>query len=221
MHRPGRPTDPTPPPRGRRRWTAALALCLALGLGACSGGGGTTTSAGQAPTAGGGEGAGESTTPATTAATTTAPPERALAGRDGSFDDDPVRFEIVSLKRSGSTVALTARLTTGPGADEQTSAQISDTLSDGLENELATDGATEEFDVFDGVTLIDGTNRKRYLTARDSTGRCACDTGLSGTFVKLNAPVVLSATFGAPPGDVRTVDVAVPKFGTFTDVPLS
>jgi len=34
------------------------------------------------------------------------------------------------------------------------------------------------------------------------------------------APLLLSATFGAPPPDVDALDVVIPRFGTFEDVPL-
>lgn len=33
--------------------------------------------------------------------------------------------------------------------------------------------------------------------------------------------MILSATFAAPPPDVRAMDVVVPKFATFKDVPVS
>lgn len=48
-----------------------------------------------------------------------------------------------------------------------------------------------------------------------------CDGSLGSTFVEFLAPVTLSATFGAPPEDVETVDVVILNFGKFKDVPLS
>ena len=77
-----------------------------------------------------------------------------------------------------------------------------------------------ERDTVDGVSLIDANNRKRHLVGRDAGGACVCDNGLSGTFVESGSPVVLSATFGAPPPDVQVMDVVIPKFGTFKDVAL-
>ncbi len=47
-----------------------------------------------------------------------------------------------------------------------------------------------------------------------------CDTEMQSAFVTPDAPLTLSATFGAPPPQVRRVDVFVPRFGTFKDVPL-
>lgn len=73
----------------------------------------------------------------------------------------------------------------------------------------------------DGVSLVDAKNRKRYLVARDSKGDCVCDAGLGSKFVEGGAPLTLSATFGAPPEDVEALDVVIPSFGTFKDVPLS
>jgi len=58
------------------------------------------------------------------------------------------------------------------------------------------------------------TNRKKYLVGRDAQNLCTCDSDLGSAFVGADAPITLSATFGAPP-DVRAVDVFVPRFGTF------
>lgn len=138
-----------------------------------------------------------------------------LGGREAHVDHDPVRLDIVELTRSGATSALTIRLTTT--SDDTPGAQIAGTLDDGISD----DAAGNEYDTVDGITLIDTANRKRYLVARDSTGRCVCDNELSSTFVERTAPTVLSATFAAPPEGVETVDVVIPKFGTFKNVPLS
>lgn len=143
-----------------------------------------------------------------------------LASRTGSVGGKEVRLELLELARSGETTALTLRLTlTG----EEGSAQIADTFNDGITQESSAEDANEA-DVgrteLDGVYLVDGKNRKKYLVGRDENGLCACDSGLSGVFIKPDAPVVLSATFGAPPADVEAVNVFIPSFGTFKDVPL-
>jgi hypothetical protein len=75
--------------------------------------------------------------------------------------------------------------------------------------------------VFDGVALIDPNARKKYLVARDSTGRCVCSTDLGSAFVEEDAPVNLQATLAAPPDTVTTVDVVVPNVKTFTGVPIA
>ena len=48
-----------------------------------------------------------------------------------------------------------------------------------------------------------------------------CDSNLGAQFVGDGTTTVLSATYGAPPADVKAMDVVVPRFGTFKDVPIS
>jgi hypothetical protein len=99
--------------------------------------------------------------------------------------------------------------------------QIASTFSDGLFQDLEDEEANESGDVFDGVALIDPEGRKKYLVARESTGRCVCSNNLSSAFVQDDAPVSIQATLAAPPEEVTTVDVVVPNVKTFTDVPIA
>ncbi len=99
---------------------------------------------------------------------------------------------------------------------------MADTLDDGIIDKLAnTENPTAGANTLDGISLIDSKNRKRYLVGRDSNGACACDRDLGTAFVNADSPVALSATFGAPPPDVTSMDILVPQFGTFKDAPLS
>ena len=209
---------------------SALIVAVAVASAGCGGG---EDRDGDRPAEGSGsdealEGAGESQ-PAGGALDDTAPDPSsqedeagdALASREGQIDGDAVRLDITELRRSGSTTALTFELTVGEprAGEDEPSAQVGTTFDDGVGE--ATGGKGQDSFTLDGVSLVDAENRKRHLVARDSEGVCVCDGGLSGTFVKPGAPVVLSATFGAPPADVDAVDVVIPKFGTFKDVPLS
>jgi hypothetical protein len=191
-----------------------LAILALLALGGC--GGGDKKSSGSS---------GKTETTASPQATATTPagkpaaaPEKALAGRAGTIDGKAVQLEIVQLKRSGESTALTLRLrkqTTG-------GAQVAGTFDDGLFEKLKnSDNSVAGGNTLDGISLIDSKNRKRYLVGRDSNNACVCDVDLSTAFVYPDSPLLLSATFGAPPADVTSVDVVVPKFGTFKDVPLS
>jgi len=148
-------------------------------------------------------------------------PEEPLASRQSSLDGEPVVLEVVQLERSGDTTALTFRLMVeaGAGDPESIGAQVSQTFDDGV-GEVA-QGSGGDTSTLDGVSLIDSENRRRYLVARDSEGVCVCDGNLSGAFVEAGAPLLMSATFGAPPEDVSTVDLVIPQFGSFKDVPLS
>ena len=199
---------------------AAVAGCVLLS--GCGGDGETKT-----VTVGGAGGAPQ-TQPAprtTTGAVPTTPTGepaasdgRALASRVGTIDGVRVTLEIAELKRSGATTALSLRLTTD--ADDR--AQVADTFDNGTyEKSRSPDAASiSGGSTLDGVYLLDTKNAKKYLVGRDAENNCACDGDLGGAFVHSEAPLTLSATFGAPPADVQAVDVFVPRFGTFKDVPL-
>jgi hypothetical protein len=138
---------------------------------------------------------------------------------EGSFDGDRFRFVLTELKRSGSTVVLGARVEL-VGGDEDSSLQVSSVFWDGQYQDLA-GGDSEGGDVADGFALIDPQGRKKYLVARDETGRCVCSNGLSGVFVYPDKPVSVEATLSAPPPSVTRVNLQVPNVKTFTDVPIT
>ena len=73
----------------------------------------------------------------------------------------------------------------------------------------------------DGIQLVDGKHSKLYLVASDGDGTCLCSRGLSAVFLDSGEPLLLSATYAAPPADVTAVDVRVPNFGIITNVPVS
>ncbi|WP_214321036.1 hypothetical protein [Nonomuraea sediminis] len=73
------------------------------------------------------------------------------------------------------------------------------------------------------VSLIDTVNGKRYRVARNGTGAdaaCICST-TQGVWPEKGQTASLYAVFGAPPPDVTKVNIEMPPFGVFTDVPLS
>jgi hypothetical protein len=142
-----------------------------------------------------------------------------VAQGDGSADGGRFIFVITDLKRSGPTVVLNATVSLAGDSPSDT-IQVASTFSDGLFQELEDEEGDEAGDVFDGVALIDPEGRKKYLVARESTGRCVCSNNLSSAFVQEDAPVNLQATLAAPPAEVTTVDVVVPNVKTFTGVPL-
>lgn len=206
-------------------------LVLALGAVGCGGGedGGsqadaTTENRSAEPV----EGVGATEDPDAPEETDTVPEEEteessgeALASREGQIDGEPVLLEVTELRRSGSTTSLTFQLTIDEASagEDADSAQVAGTFDDGVGEAGAERG--QDSRTVDGISLIDNQNRQRYLVARDSEGVCVCDGSTSSVFVEPGAPQVLSATFGAPPADVEAVDVVIPSFGTFKDVPLS
>ena len=196
---------------------AALILVAGCGGGDDSDGGGDTSA--STPTA--------TATPegeATPAATETAAAEgggetASIAEGQGSHDGARFTFRITELKRSGPTVVLNATVEWAEGGDD--SMQVSSTFGDGQFQTLEGSEGQESGDVFDGVALIDPEGRKKYLVARESTGRCVCSNDLSSSFASEDTPVNLEATLAAPPETVTQVNVFVPRVKTFTDVPIS
>ncbi len=217
-------------PRGRPALAVAAAVtALAAGCGGGSSGQDRAVKSDRLAQSVEGAGTLEKTRPSDTttgggATTTPSAPQptgRVLATRDGQVDDLPVRLEIVSLQRSGATAALTIRLAipSSYAGSETASAQIANTFDDGVSESDRDPG--QAYDTTDGISLIDSTNRKRHLVARDAGGTCVCDENLSSTFLEQGSPLLLSATFAAPPPDVNVMDVFIPKFGTFKDVSVS
>jgi hypothetical protein len=190
----------------------AAALMLVAG---CGGGDDQKAAATPTPTEAA-AGTASTATPTPTPTVATGP----VAQGEGSADGGRFVFLITDLKRSGPTVVLNATVSLA-GDSRSDSIQVSDIFSDGLFEELEDSDANEEGDVFDGVALIDPEGRKKYLVARESTGRCVCSNNLSSAFVEEDAPVNLQATLAAPPEGVDTVDVVVPNVKTFTGVPLA
>lgn len=145
-----------------------------------------------------------------------------IATRDVQVSENgdviPVRVELHQLRRKDGFVTVNLRLTnTGPeGAGHRW--QIADEFAGD------TPGHT-----LAGVSLIDRKNRKQYLVARtagdaadgaNDQDRYLASLQLASVFVQPGQSVNLYATFGAPPDDVRVVDVVVPSVPVFGNVPL-
>ena len=177
-----------------RSTSRALLVLTAIGLGACGGGGTKTTTTHKGAPHG-----------------RPAPPKPIATSRTG-WDGYPFRLDVMSLQRSGSLASLTLRLTNTQPRDNglNTGTNVRDMFG------------RRRFDAStDGIVLLDTTNGKSYPVARDDAGNCICDGSLNGNSVGNGQSTRLSATFGAPPPNVRTVSVFVPHFGTFTGVPIS
>jgi hypothetical protein len=192
---------------------SALIVGAAVALAGCGGSTKTVTVAAKPTTT---RVTGTTASGATTTAAVVSPP---VATRDASVDQEPVTLSIVSLKRSGATVELTFELSLDKTASGH--AQIASAFDDGEFEKVTSPGATDISggDTLDGIYLVDTADAKKYPVARDSYNQCVCDINLSGTFVDAGAPVFLSATFGAPSAD--SVNVSIPGYGTFVNVPIS
>ena len=202
---------------------AALMLVAGCGGGDDKDGGGTPASTPAATASPEGEATETGTaTPEGTATPAEGGGETAsIAEGKGSANGHAFVFRITELKRSGPTVVLNATVSLAPETEESASIQISGTFGDGQYQSLEDSDADETGSNFDGVALIDPEGRKKYLVARESTGRCVCSTDLGAAFVGADSPISLEATLTAPPEDVTKVNVFVPNVKTFVDVPIS
>ncbi|MEO3798721.1 hypothetical protein [Nonomuraea sp. B1E8] len=117
------------------------------------------------------------------------------------------KVDITALKRQGRTISLNWTVTALDGKIN-------------LHNGMS--GAPLDYTV-EAVSLIDPVNAKRYRVARNGTGEdaeCVCS-GTQGQFLEKGDSSTLYAVFAAPPADVTKINVEMPMFGVFTDVPIS
>jgi hypothetical protein len=142
--------------------------------------------------------------------------DRVIAMRKGMIDNEPVRLAITQLQRAGATTSLGIRLTTYSGYPVHVGAFFDDGEIQAIRGSNSEANASS----LDGIYLVDRIKAQKYLVARDPDHRCVCDVGLDHTAFDVGAPLNLSATYGAPPPGVRAVDVVIPRFGTFANVPL-
>ena len=219
---------------GVRRGAGAAALAAGLVLGGCGilpGSGGQAPSgpassapASSAPT--GGASASASSQPSGGAAPSDSPTQGSgpvLGTRTFTVkaayapNKIKIRFDLLALQRRGDLLELRADLV-NLSEDQSTDQrwQVAGRFNGSYRKDLnSTDGA------FSGVVLTDLAQKKRYFVAADSAGACVCTTDLSGTFPDAGDTVELTATYAAPPTSTTTVDVSVPKLGTFRDVAIS
>jgi len=147
-------------------------------------------------------------------------PAGVISRREGRIDDEPVTVELTQLRRRGRVVNLELKLRTR-AADVEL--DIGDAFDDGVAQNLSDPAAVPDFefkDSMDGINIIDGVNGRRFAPARDRFNHCICDRDLGSVTLSRSRPLTLSATFGAPPPDVRAVDVVISRFGTIPDVQL-
>jgi hypothetical protein len=138
---------------------------------------------------------------------------QAVATRTSTHDGAPVTLTLYPVVRSGTTSSVNFTLSSPGGTSSRL--QVADMLSD--EDYDSSDGSGH---AADGLSLVDVKNSKLYLVASDGAGNCLCSRGLAGVFLSKDLPVIMSATFAAPPADVTTVDMRIPTFGTVKDVPV-
>lgn len=133
-------------------------------------------------------------------------PRETLASQDVNTLETDLHIAVHELARGAETVELTFSVT-----------NIGDNESEIVHGWLGSGGDAD----VSGVKLVDPTNGKVHLVARDANDACVCSTYGGTDSFATDESILYSATFGAPPEDVETMDVQVPTAGTFNDVELS
>lgn len=139
------------------------------------------------------------------------PPEQPVATRPAALLKVKVRGSLYPVQRTGDMATVNLFIES-QNPDE--TFKIFGALSD---NNPETSSKNE--DAADGLRLIDPAARKAYLPATTADGSCMCtpdgqavDFGDSSEWV--------TVVFAAPPATTTKVDVFVPRFGTFNNVPI-
>lgn len=136
---------------------------------------------------------------------------KTLASQDVTALGTDMHFAIHELARRGETVELTFSVTNTGDQD-----------SDGMSFWLNKDETSPDVG---GVKLVDPKNAKLHLVARgpgdDEKLQCVCSVYGTSDNIPAKGTVFFSATFGAPPEDVETMNVRMPLAGSFNDVPVS
>ncbi|WP_017622657.1 hypothetical protein [Nocardiopsis chromatogenes] len=208
MSSPINETDPhshaepaTGTPVRRRIGTALAAGGLAVALTGCSmlggddGGGGGSPDEQASPANAGKVDPGE------------ADARETIASQDVTTLGTDLHIAVHSLARGDETVELTFSVT-----------NTGDEESDIFHTWLG--AASDQYNV-SGVKLVDSANGKVHLPARDEDGTCVCSTYGGADELGPGDSILYSATYGAPPEDVETMDVKIPTAGSFDNVPLS
>jgi hypothetical protein len=137
---------------------------------------------------------------------------------DGAVPHD-VRVELnqVRVTDDVAQVVFTARSVNPPDDDPNSDGlwQVGGLFSDRVDS-----GGADAPDTADGVHLLDPVNGTRHPPGRNPDGSCLCSGGLADISVEPGRNVVLTVEVAAPPGDVQTVDVAIPGAGVLVGVPV-
>lgn len=128
----------------------------------------------------------------------------------------PGTLEILDLRRSGDIVTLAFAIALGEGDDVQQGSAC----PFAAEVDTDVDAPQPRCHSMSGVTLVDPVNGNRHLVLREPDGACVCTSNIPN-FLKGGERYSFSASFAAPPSDVRAMSVSVPQFAGVEDVPIS
>ncbi|MCA1605387.1 MAG: hypothetical protein LC775_07935 [Acidobacteria bacterium] len=141
------------------------------------------------------------------AAAPAAPASVVIATADG--EKAGTRGEITELKRSSDGTVILKFAIVNDGAEP-----LSFNYNYGDPQH-----SIKDFNSIGGVTLVDGSNKKKYFVVRDTENTCLCSHGLKDIPAKSRGNVW--AKFPAPPDDVQRISIVIPHFGPIDDVAIS
>lgn len=137
--------------------------------------------------------------------------DQAVATRPGSFDSDKVVATLYPVRRTGGTASVNLYIA---AQDPDGTFMLLNSLGDGN-----TETSSKSLTSVDGVRLVDPGAKKAYLAAVTADGQCVCSPD-DGAAAEVRSSVWVTVTFAAPPPQLTMINVTVPTFGTFTDVPI-
>jgi len=206
----------------------AFAVAVLAFAVACTGGGSDTAADSSAPAAPGtdqtspevsGQAAIDAAASASPNSTLSTPlPE--LTAREIQFDGIRLRLAVNDLTTGGASTRLMLTLTNVAAVNDDgiTSFQIGATFSDGVRN--GDSPLTQDTSSIDGIYLLDPTAAKRYLPGRNADDGCVCTGNTTAIILEPGDSSVLTGIFAPLPDTVSSIDVQVPQFGTFSDIPV-
>ena len=159
--------------------------------------------------------------PTQSSTSTTAPPLPVIASRAINLSGRPATVILNEVVVRDGVTSITWTLRNDESSDAGgLGIQMTDQFGDG---QVAVVPGTDQkvpgdSSYVDGVYLLDTANRLRYLPARDSEGHCVCTYAPSSVFIRPGASQSFDAVFKALPDGVNTIDVVIPRAGTFRGV---
>ena len=136
------------------------------------------------------------------------PPSTITLSRASRVAGVPLRMDIALARRTGRTVTLDLRL-------RSTAAHGGPAF--GVNWQFSADQSEEDVS---GVYLVDPTTGRKLSPRRDAHGTCICTDDGYSIEVAPGGTTMLTASFPGPSPLAHAVDVVVPHFGAFRDVPL-
>ena len=125
---------------------------------------------------------------------------------------------VYPIRRSSTLAVIDFTLSIAPAAPGEEPKSL--LLTTQFDDRNSRTGERSPYSV-DGVKLIDTENRKAYLVASETSGRCLCSNDLDALNAKSGETHSFYATFAAPPAGVTELEFNLPRFGAIPRVPVT